>query len=227
MTFDAEIKKLEQRNASGELTDQEFADAVMRLVRPPLHHRLILGAFIPFAHMFFARRAGGWGFFALLALLFVLGYQITPGREWVNLGWSVEVYYLVAGAVGAIAGFLGGQRRSVAAVAVAITGVASLWLIGLSHQWLPKFLLNQVVGWVGVVTIAIGLVPGVLLYAVCDRLLPALPDELAERYRHGRCPNPECKSLRGWDGQTCRFCGAKAHASTSPGASGPGPEKPD
>jgi hypothetical protein len=42
--------------------------------------------------------------------------------------------------------------------------------------------------------------------------LRALPGNL-----FGRCPNPQCRSRRGWDGRVCGYCGATIASETHPG----------
>lgn len=127
--------------------------------------------FDPLMHMFLWRPAGGWGLFALIILLLAGGYQVTPGREWVDLGWPVGVYYGIAAAAGALVGFLGGQRRALAAVAGAVVAAGSLAAVGLLFWTVPQIPPKLVWAWVNVVALAVGLLPGVCLYAVVDRLL--------------------------------------------------------
>jgi hypothetical protein len=43
--------------------------------------------------------------------------------------------------------------------------------------------------------------------------LQALPGNL-----FGRCPNPQCRSKRGWDGRMCAYCGATTAPETEPGS---------
>jgi hypothetical protein len=127
--------------------------------------------------MFFWRTGGVWGLVALGLLLFFTGYQVVPGREWVQLAWPVGVYYAAIGAAGAIAGFLGGQRRIVASVCGALAGIASLGLIGFAYQHLPQALPDRIVGVIGLVALVVGLIPGVLAYELCDRFLPPPSDD--------------------------------------------------
>lgn len=218
MKLDEELNKLEQQHQSGAISDEEYAKAIDKLVKPSLRDRLLVGASLPLLHLFFWKSSGIWGFFALVILLFVTAYQVAPGHELVKLTWRVEVYYVMVGVAGAIVGLLGGQRRVIAIVCGAVAAIASLWLIGLTHEHLPQFLPNRVWGWIGIVVLAVGLIPGVLLYAVCDWLLPPLADDQPGLGNGlGRCPNPACRSRRGWDGSACRYCGTHAEPLNDPG----------
>lgn len=194
-----DLDKLEQQFKSGVLSEVEYIEAIKTLMTPTLTERFCSALFC----LFFWRTSGFLGFPALIVLLFVTGYQVTPGREWVKLDWPAETYYVVAGVAGALVGLLGGQRRVAALGCGAVAAIASLWLSDLTCEHQPRFLPNLVWGVVRLVVVVVGLSPGVLLYAVCDSLLPPVKAV-------GRCPNPACRSRRGWDGSDCRYCGTRA-----------------
>lgn len=139
--------------------------------RPDFRDRLLELVTDPVMHLFLWRAAGAWGLFVLVIALFAGGYQITPGREWVDLGLPLAVYYGVAGIAGALVGFLGGRRRFLALLAGAVAAVGSLAVIGLLFQCVPAVPMNRVWAWVSVIALGVGLLPGVLLYAVVDWLL--------------------------------------------------------
>jgi hypothetical protein len=121
--------------------------------------------------LFWQRTAGFVAFMVLFLVLVLTSYQLVPGREWIALGWPVAAYYGAVGTVGAVAGLLGGQRRLVALVCGAVCGVSSLWLSSLPLRIIGAEFPEKVQAIVGVVAFGVGLIPGLILYAILDGLL--------------------------------------------------------
>ena len=134
--------------------------------------RGVMLTFLPFVKMSAWRAGGLWGVAALVVLLIFGRHQITPGREWVNLGWPVGVYYAIVAVAGATVGFSFGERRGLGMVGTMISAVSSFAVGGLLLHFLPQppVLVNWW-AWINVVGLAIGFLPGVILYGLADHLL--------------------------------------------------------
>jgi hypothetical protein len=140
---------------------------------PSFRDRLLELAFDPLFNLFFWRAGaiGGAGIFVLIILLGAGAYQVTPGREFHDFGWPREVYFVIVGAVGGLLGLLNGQRRFVGLLAGSVAAVGSLWAVGLLFEYVPQIPARRIWVWVNVIALAVGLIPGVALYAVLDRCL--------------------------------------------------------
>jgi hypothetical protein len=149
---------------------------------PSFRDRLLELAFDPLFNLFFWR-AGGigfWGIVVLVILLLVGAYQVTPGHEFYNFGWPREVYFVIVGAVGGLLGLLNGQRRFVGLLAGTVAAVGALWAVGLLFEYVPQIPARRIWAWLNVIALAVGLLPGVALYAVLDRCLPQSSKEDAK-----------------------------------------------
>jgi hypothetical protein len=137
---------------------------------PSFWDRLLGLAFDPLFNMFFWRgpRIAFWGILSLVILLVVGGYQVTPGREFYDFGWPREAYFVLVGAVGGILGLVNGQRRLVGLLAGAVTAVGSLGAVALLFEYVPHIPVKRIWAWVNVIALAVGLIPGVALYALLD-----------------------------------------------------------
>lgn len=124
----------------------------------------------PFFDLFCWRRH--WGFFVLMILLIVGGYQMIPGREFFDLGWPNTVYFVIVGAAGALVGMLSAKRPVMGLPAGAVAAVGSLGAIALLFEYVPQIPTTRVWAWVNVVALAIGLLPGIALYGVVNQSLP-------------------------------------------------------
>ncbi|MBY0524060.1 MAG: hypothetical protein K2R98_11710 [Gemmataceae bacterium] len=141
----------------------------------------------PFLRLFAWRQMGIWGFFVLAVLLLFGRHQVTPGREWVHLDWPAGVYYGLITAAGAVAGFLGGERRWLASTAGAVAAVGAFAAVAVILHNVPQLpLVDRLWIWVNVIALAVGLVPGVGLYWVADHLLTRPTAEVAEAKHKAR-----------------------------------------
>jgi hypothetical protein len=154
---------------------------------PSFRDRLLELAFDPLFNLFFwrASRLGFGAVFVLVILLAAGAYQITPGRKFHDFGWPREVYFVIVGAAGGMVGLLNAQRRLVGLLAGTVAAVGSLWALALLFEHVPQIPARRIWAWVNVIALAVGLIPGVVLYAVLDRCL-AQPSGEAEAKARAR-----------------------------------------
>jgi hypothetical protein len=120
-----------------------------------------------FFDMFLHRPKGAISFLIFISALILSGFQLAPGWEMFHLGWDPSIYYCVVGVCGVINGLLAAERRLVGMIANPIAGLGSLWLLGVVLSFLPA-----IPKLVLVLVLVIGLLPGIIVYWVLDRLLP-------------------------------------------------------
>lgn len=139
--------------------------------------RLLYFTAISLGDLFFSRASGPWGFVLLGALLFFTSEQMTPGREWIELDWPSEIYYIVVGMAGAVAGFFGAQRRTVGLLSGMVAAASSLAAVVAFRQFMPQLPPNRILAWINAVILMIGLLPGIALYGIFSYLLESTSPE--------------------------------------------------
>lgn len=93
--------------------------------------------------------------------LVVLAFEMNPGWDWLGFGWDVRTYYVVAAAVGAVYGFSSDPLRAPGAAAGAAGAIGSLYLTASYLGWA-----NKTHTLLLVIVIAVGCVPGLLLFGL-------------------------------------------------------------